>query len=115
MPSNTLTKKHTTPLYEIYKQITNYKNNFIKEKVINIKRIKEKMFSNEELTNIPSFSNYIETIQQTLLNMDKYLFQCTFTIDERSFHIHLVTTTVDIDFVVNTFQKNDILEFVALR
>tara|TARA_Y200000002_G_scaffold299412_2_gene254299 strand:- start:15307 stop:16479 length:1173 start_codon:yes stop_codon:yes gene_type:complete len=105
MPSNTLTKKHTTPLYEIYKQITNYKNNFIKEKVINIKRIKEKMFSNEELTNIPSFSNYIETIQQTLLNMDKYLFQCTFTIHERSFHIHLVTTTIDIDFVINTFQK----------
>ena len=86
MTTSKLTKYTTAPLFRLYQQIAPLYNLFTRQ-FKNNKHLREnKTFSNEELTNLTEYPLYIKSVQNTLLQMDKHLYNMHFTINDKTIH-----------------------------
>jgi hypothetical protein len=105
MTTSKLTKYTTAPLFRLYQQITHL-NNLFTTQFKNNKHLREnKTFSNEELTNLTEYPLYIKSVQNTLLQMDKHLYNMHFTVNDKTIHINLVLPSDDNDNAFHIFKQ----------
>lgn len=105
MTTSKLTKYTTAPLFKLYQQITPLYNLFTTQFKNNKHLCENKTFSNEELTNLTEYPLYIKSVQNTLLQMDKHLYNMHFTVNDKTIRINLVLPSVDNDTAFHIFKQ----------
>ena len=99
-----LKTKQSDFLKNIFDKFDSFDNTFNKIKF----NLKTSTFSNHKLNQIPSFDNYTDDIKEIIKNMEKDIFNCTFSVHERSVDLCIILDKHEKDkkiFIQNILRK----------